>query len=543
VQNQPGKIVWSYAFLLVGMAWAFGLFIDLTGDSGLYAAISRQMVESGNWLNLKINGVPYDQKPHLFFWLAGLGIQLFGNTNFAFKLFPFLWALAGIYFTYRLGKLLFSNEAGKWAALIMATSQITFLYFFDFHTDTVLYPGVTLALWQLAAYLKRGKNIHFILGFLGVGLAMLSKGPVGAVLPFFAILYYFFMKKEYRQLFHYKWILGVLLVLLVISPALIHLYNNFGWEGIRFYFITNNFGRISGEYAGSSTDPFFYVHTFLWAFLPWTVFAIAGLLSAFIRGFNPTKPDGWTAYLLGSVLVLLVILSLAKGKAPNYFLIAVPPFAVLAGHWIAHKKSNPWELKQSHLIIQWVVLGLVSLIFGLAIFINSGNNNWLLVALVLLLIIATVFSFRFQKDKLNRIILISLILTGTINVFLNASLIPHLYSYQGARQVVKIYEHESQKNDNLFNFDLEEYELFFMAPDSVENISSWEQLYKVLEKQGSWVYTNSTKFKEISRLKYKIDKVFTIRQQGMNHLNGMFLNPATRDSSLKTNYLIRTLGK
>jgi len=57
----------TIAFLLVILAWISGLFIDLTGDSGLYAAISRQMVESGDWLNLKINGEPYVQKPHLFF--------------------------------------------------------------------------------------------------------------------------------------------------------------------------------------------------------------------------------------------------------------------------------------------------------------------------------------------------------------------------------------------------------------------------------------------------------------------------------------------
>jgi 4-amino-4-deoxy-L-arabinose transferase-like glycosyltransferase len=136
---------WTIAFLLVILAWVFGLNIDLTGDSGLYAAISRQMVESGDWLNLKINGEPYDQKPHLFFWLAGLGIQLFGNSNWAFKLFPFLFGLSSIYFTYRLARLLYNELSGKLAALLAGTSQMFFLYFFDFHTDTVLQAAW---LWQ-----------------------------------------------------------------------------------------------------------------------------------------------------------------------------------------------------------------------------------------------------------------------------------------------------------------------------------------------------------------------------------------------------------
>jgi len=200
---------WTIAFLLVILGWIFGLFIDLTGDSGLYAAISRQMVESGDWLNLKINGEPYDQKPHLFFWLAGLGIQLFGNSNWAFKLFPFLFGLSSIYFTFRLARLLYNELSGKLAALLAGTSQMFFLYFFDFHTDTVLQAAVTLAIWQLAEYLDNKKPAHFILGFVGIGLAMLTKGPVGAVLPFFFVLIYLLLKKDFRQLFHPKWILGI----------------------------------------------------------------------------------------------------------------------------------------------------------------------------------------------------------------------------------------------------------------------------------------------------------------------------------------------
>ncbi len=526
--------------LLIAVAFVLGLFIDLTGDSGLYAAIARQMVESGNWFNLKINGVPYEQKPHLFFWLAGAGLKLFGNTNFAFKLFPFLWALAGVYFTYQLGKFMFSKETGKWAALIMVTSQITFLYLLDFHTDTVLFTPVTLALWQLAVYLKKRKLIHLVWGFIGVGLAMLAKGPIGAVLPFFAVLYYIFMRKDYRLLFQYKWALGILIVLVIVSPALIHLYENFGWKGIWFYFITNNFGRISGEYAGTNNDVFFYVHTFLWAFLPWTVFVAAGLYAAFNKAFNPFKTDEWSAYLVGSVLVLVVILSMAKGKAPNYFLIAVPPLSVLAGNWLVSQFIKPEKVKRSVLNIQWCLVGLLIVAFVLAMYVNKGNNNWLPLVLILLMFIAAFVVFRWPITQQKQVILLSLLVAGSLNVFLNASVIPHLFSYQGAGQAVKIYEQLRQKNDKLYNFELEEYELLFMANDSVQQIKDWNVLYKVMESSGTWVYTDSIKYNDIIKMDYDIDTVCEIRQRGMNKLNIHFLDPKNRDTLLNNNFLIKT---
>ena len=534
---------WAFAFLLVTSAYFAGLFVDLTGDSGLYAAISRQMVDSGDWFNLKINGVLYDQKPHLFFWLAGLGIQLFGNTNFAFKLFPFIYGVAGIYFTYRLGKQLFSGEVGKWAALITGTSQIYFLYFFDFHTDSVLQTGVVLALWQLAVYLQNKNSVNFILGFVGVGLAMLSKGPVGAVLPFFAVLFYLVFQRDFRQLFHPKWLLGIFISLMVVSPTLIHLYNSFSVDGIKFFFITNNFGRITGEYAGSSTDYFFYFHTLLWSFLPWTIIVLFALFSAIKKWFLPEENTKWSSYLLGSVFVLLLILSVAKGKAPNYFLIAVAPISVVGGKWLAHFNSISEKKQRLFIVLQLIIIGLSAVFFVIVAVVFSSGEIWFSIVLLLILISVILIISKSGMHSLKKIILVSVILTSGLNLYMNAKVLPNLYSYQGARQVLKLYEEINQPENRLYNFEIEEYGLFFYSRQPVENIDNWDKLYENMAKPGTWIYTNEIKYNDIINMNYDIDTVYQIRQSGMNRISLEFLNPKTREQSLKPNYLIVTGGK
>ncbi len=436
--------MWGTVIALVAMIYISGLFIDLTGDSGLYSAIARQMVESGDWLTLKVNGELYEQKPHLIFWLAGLGIQLFGNSNFAFKIFPFLAGLSSIYFTWRLAALIYSKEAGKWAAFVLATTQIFYLYFFDIHTDTLLQACVAFSLWQLAAWLKYKSNIHFVLGFFGIGLAMMTKGPVGALLPAFALLYYLLMKKDYSQLLSLKWILGVLIIGITISPTLVFLYQSFGWQGIQFYFITNNFGRISGEYAGSSSDPFFYLHTFFWAFLPWTAFVVAAIFSALKNWSGDTKENAWDGYLFGSVTVLLIILSTAKGKAPNYFLIAVPPLAVLTGGWL-HKVFVVYsKLPKLVYYSQIIIIVLTSALFLFVFDVYLTGNFWL--PLTLIIIAATVFilSFSIKMHKMKQVILFSVIISAVLNICINVLVLPHLFRYQGARQVLQIFERQKQ---------------------------------------------------------------------------------------------------
>lgn len=533
------NIMWGYALLLAVAAWFSGLFIDLTGDAGLYAAISRQMVESGDWLNLKINGVPYDQKPHLLFWLAGAGIKIFGNTNFAFKIFPVLFGLAGIYFTYRLGKLLFSEEAGRWAALFAGTSQIFFLYFLDIHTDSVLHTGVTFSLWQLARYLKDKKITGFIFGFSGVGLAMLSKGPVGAVIPFFTVLFYLIIKRDLRQLFHPKWLLGIIIVLVVISPSLFHLYRNFGMEGIRFYFITNNFGRVSGEYAGSNTDYFFYFHTFLWAFLPWTVLGIFALFSEIRSWKSSLTRDNWGVYLLGGVLVLTGVLSIAKGKAPNYFLMAVSPVSVIAGRWVKQIKNLPSKKEKVLIWFQRVFVLLLVLLFVMVGLTSSGKYIWISAGLVLLGSPSFIGAFRFRTYNTGNTLLYTLVIAGSLNLFMNVSYIPGLFEFQGARQALEIYEKERGAGDRLVNLQLEEYELFYWANAPVENFTNWEDFYRFLENQGSWVYTSQRGYDVVRQLVPALDKVYEIPQRGMNEITAAFLNPATREASLNKNYLIR----
>lgn len=532
--------LWGFAFFLIALAWLFGLFVDLTGDSGLYAAISRQMAESGDWFNLKINGEAYDQKPHLFFWLAGLGIRIFGNSNFAFKLFPFVYGLGGIYFTYRLGKQLFSNETGKLAALIVATSQIYFLYFFDFHTDSVLQTGVVLALWQLAAYLQAQKPANFIFGFVGIGLAMLSKGPIGGVLPFFGVLFFLLARKDYRQLFHPKWLLGILVSLAVVSPSLVHLYQSFGVEGLKFFFITNNFGRISGDYAGSSTDYFFYLHTLLWAFLPWTAFVVAGLFLEIKSWFDTKTQNAWGWYLLGSVLAFTLILSIAKGKAPNYFLIAVSPISVVAARWINRINAHSSKTKAILLFIQKILVLLFAVFFLFAALVLSPDKIWLAILILISGIAVVLYVFRNQSNELRRLIFLSVIAVAAINLYFNAIIIPSLYEYQGARQVLKIYEDHSSPETQLYNLDMEEYELFFYAEDPVLQIKDWDKLHEVMNQSGTWLYTNEIKYKDILTLGFSIDTVYQIPQRGMNRISIKFLNPATREESLATNYLIKS---
>lgn len=533
------NILLMLALLLVLLAWVAGLFTDLTGDAGLYAAISRQMCEAGDWLHLTINGRSYDQKPHLLFWLAGAGISLFGNSNAAFKLFAVIAGISGILFTYQLGNSVSGKTTGRIAALIAGTSQIVYLYLHDIHTDTVLFTAVALSMWQFTEYLRNRRSRNFVLAFIATGLAMMTKGPVGAVIPFFFVVIYLFLTKNYRLLFHPRWLLGVALAVMVISPALYHLYEKFGMAGLRFYFIDNNLGRVTGSVAGSNRDLFYYLHNFLWALLPFTVPVIAGLYFQIRKSFKQGFSNPFTGALLGSFLVMLLILSIARGKAPNYMLILLPVAAVLAAGWLKELPVTGSRIIRRMILWQNFLLALLFLLIPLSALVVKPLNLWLPGAGIAVAMVLNLFFRKVEKEPVFRVVYLSVVVSAVLNIYLNVHVLPHLYSFQGARQALQLYEGMRGENGMLKNLHLEEYELFFWAKAPVEDFTTWEEFYEYLKGEDRWVYTNGTGLKVVEELTSATDTVIAIPQAGMNRVTLRFLLPATRDSALINNYLIK----
>jgi 4-amino-4-deoxy-L-arabinose transferase-like glycosyltransferase len=317
------------------------------------------------------------------------------------------------------------------------------------------------------------------------------------------------------------------------------LYKSFGLEGLKFYFFTNNFGRITGEYAGSSNDPFYYLYNILWIFIPWTMLVLVAVFFEFKHWFRKNGANSWGFYLLGSILAFLVILSVAKGKAPNYFLIALTPVSVIAAKWIGHLPELPLKEKNFILATQNVFMVLFGIYTLFVLFFFSGDRIWLSIFFAALLVPPVFILINIPSGKFQKMLLASVIVTGVLNLFLNARVIPEFFTYQGAKQALEVYEANRSENDALLNLHLEEYELFFYAESPVQNFTGWDNYYELFDTPGSWIYTTPAGYEGVMEHNSNVDTVYIIRHRGMNDLNLRFLNPKTRETTLDENYLIK----
>ncbi len=250
------KLAWLLPLIVICLLVnVLGVLNPLVVNAAKYAQVGREILHNHDWINMTIGHEPYEQKPPLLFWIGATVFSLFGVSGAIYKTTVLLVALIGAFATFKLGELLYDRLTGKLAGFFWITS-LGFIHFnSDIHTDTLLVVPVMLAIWQFAAYFKYKREYNFYLGAVFVGMAMLTKGPVGMVIPGAAVGTHLLLTRNFKGILNYRWLLAVPIVFIVILPALIGLFQHFGIEGLKFYFWTNNVGRVTGSYKGTNSDP------------------------------------------------------------------------------------------------------------------------------------------------------------------------------------------------------------------------------------------------------------------------------------------------
>ena len=530
----------AYALVLIS-----GLFVPMIVNAAKYAQVSREIVESGDWINLHIAGDAYEQKPPLLFWIGAIAYKLFGFSQFSYKIAVIIASFSGIFGTYKLGKLLYSKEIGLLAAIMLSTSLGYFHFHNDIHTDTLLADMVILAIWQLAAFLERKQKINFILGLVFTGLAMLTKGPVGLAIPTFAIGSHLFFKKKYKEIFHLRWLIAIPIVGIIILPALWGLFNQFGIEGLKFYFWTNNAGRITGSYQGHSNDFLFPIHTSAYLLAPWTIFAFAGLILQ-IREKIKNKINDQVKneyYTLGGIVIFLLILAVSKSKMPHYLLSLLPLFMILAARWmveIYEKTKNKRLLnflRGGNLLLSFILLALIPL-FGLWFYPEKRFLVWLVIVLALIVFGYAIFKLKgLQKD------IIFLIATiAAIGFFLNISMLPNMSKYQSSLDAAKYFNKEATEGQRLHIYsDRARYWSTFYyckAPGFYMPRSS--DLQERQLPAGDWIYTDDIGLKQLDDLKTHYELKMTYdHHRSLTSQSVKFLNPKTRAEHFQKRYLLQ----
>ncbi len=547
------KKIALWTVLGASIVYIIGWFINVMDpDSAQYASITREMLERGDYLTFTDQGREYLDKPPLLFWITAVSFKIFGINNIGFRVPAFLATLLAIYSTFKLAELYYDKKTGYLAALILATLQATFLINHDVRTDTNLICWFIFSMWQLAAYLETRKLSHFVLGFIGVGLAMLAKGPIGLVAPGLGIFMHLVLKKEWKLLFNPMWIVGALIIGVILLPMSYGLYMQFdqhpqkvvngltGVSGLRFYYWTQSFGRITGENVWkNNVGPFFLSHNTLWAFFPWSLFLVAGLIREakniflYVRG----KAEQKEFLIFFGCLLPFMALSASAYQLPHYAFVVYPLGAIITAKYILYLFYESANRGSKILyVIQTSVLCLLMIaVFALVWFCFPEKNTLALVFYVGLL--AAFISVAFVLKTSHKLILISLVSAIGVNLILNSYFYPGLLEYQaGSEMATKALENGLEKGKFYSYKAGQPWAMNFYTDMTIPANDDFETL---IQQKDILIYTKEEFVKDFQDKRPDLQVIYCMGEYPVSTPRMKFLNPATRPETLKRKCLIK----
>jgi 4-amino-4-deoxy-L-arabinose transferase-like glycosyltransferase len=527
-------ISFGFVWFWIALATLAGMFLDIQEiDATQYACMAREMLDSGSFFQLFDGTKPYLDKPPLTFWCTAFSYFLFGVSNFAFRLPSVLFGLWAIYSTYRLARLLHGSLIAHLSAVVLASCQALFLMNNDVKTDMYLLGPLMFAVWKIVEWARGGSWREIALAAGGVGLAMLAKGPIALVIPSAVLMADLVWRKNLRRLVDPTWLLGVPVLVLVLLPFCWGQYHQYGAEGVRFFLWTQSFGRITGESEWTNdASAFFFVHTFAWAFLPWTPVFIWALFNK-VRGFWRAPREGNEITPLFGFVFVFAALSLSRFKLPHYIFIVAPFAAILVSEMIVI--SIPRTLLRVHQTFL-VLMSILAVSLTLGTF-PDAPIAWKLLGVTALLASAWV-GMRESKSA-HSLVLSGAAIMASINLMLNLVFYPGLLSYQSTAQAGKYLAEKAVPASQIYAYRVSGRAYNFYSGFVANPIPAPEKAPDIVKKSNVWVYTDMEGVEDLaSNRELSILDMKSFPHFRVNRITLPFLNPSLRPGVTSTRYLL-----
>ena len=300
-------------------------------DEAFYAQVSREVLSSGNWMDLSWKGSAWSDKPPLYMWATALFFRTFGINEFSARLFSGLSGIGSVLLVYLFGKKLYSRKAGIASSLILLST-----WSFLWASKTAMLDGTLTFFIMLSVFLfKCGEKNNLFLFFspIAFALAFFTKGSAALLIPIILFIY-IVCSKNYKLLIKPQLLFGVLASLAVLFWWHWTAFSHYGKEFTQGYFIEHLLKRTTTAMDSHTGDWLTYTGVIPNKGRPWSMLGFALIPYLVWRVFKNKETEHLLPIIWASVV--LVIFSAVKTKLYWYIMPIYPALALMSG-WAISK--------------------------------------------------------------------------------------------------------------------------------------------------------------------------------------------------------------
>lgn len=297
----------------------------LDADEGRNGEVGREMAATNDYVMPHIDGLPYLDKPIVYFAAEAGTMEIFGPSEFAARLpawiFTILTAVAVAWFAAREG----IDPAAS--AIVFLSMPLTIAFARTVIFDSALSLFITVAMIAFYLAVERDKRWS-ILAWFSIGFGVITKGPVAIAVPLIVAIPYAIWRRKLRALWS---VAGFLLFALAIAPwvaAISRAVPDF----LRYVLVTETAQRLTTGALKRTGPPWYFIPYLIAGAFPWCI--------ALARRWRSI--DWLDRYLILWIAVPFVFFSLSQSKRPQYILPMMPAIALLAARsMMADRSASP----------------------------------------------------------------------------------------------------------------------------------------------------------------------------------------------------------
>ena len=337
-------------------------FVDLDGSSiwdaneSFYVETPREMIERGDYVFPTFNYEPRLNKPVLSYWMVAGLYKILGTSVGAQRFGIAIGGLTLVVVAMILGGLAFkgSDAAGRRTTALLAGCGLAVdprlvmfsrRIFIDIWISAFM--ALTLMFFALSERFPQRRRMFLSLMYVAVGLGVLTKGPIAAALPGLVFAVYLLVHGELRRVREMMLPVGILIVLAIVTPWYLALYQRDGWTYIVSFFVGENIGRYtSGVGIQAPRGVEFYPPIIFSDALPLSMF----LIPAALLWWKGSR-DRTSALLFLWILVIVGFFSFSHDKQDLYIFPIVPAVVALGAAAFADRARIPTAIRVTSLCL------------------------------------------------------------------------------------------------------------------------------------------------------------------------------------------------
>ena len=339
----------------------------LDRDESRFAQASKQMIETGDYVDIRFQETPRYKKPVGAYWVQAATVNILSpdkiNSIWAYRIPSLLASLAAVILTYAIACLFVKREVALFSGILLASS---FLLNAEAHmakTDALLLLSVLITQYGLARTYKGDISfLSWLYFWVGLGLSILLKGPIVPVIILLAIVTLCCFDRNLNLIKQLRPMTGVLVATAISLPWIIAVQISSSGAFLKKSIGVDLLPKLMGGVESHGMPPGYYLLMLMIAFWPSSLLLWPSLIH-----FIKAKKDIFFKFIIAWLVPAWIMLEIVPTKLPHYVLPLYPAIAITVAKAMDEIKfykislgsklySGLWFILSSSLIIASIFL-------------------------------------------------------------------------------------------------------------------------------------------------------------------------------------------